>query len=600
MPDIVRHDFVDGDETYPPARTGMRGSHPGSFEVAHDLRDGTHPDLAAVPVGERRDLVIVGAGISGLAAAWFYRQARPEATILILDNHDDFGGHAKRNEFIVDGRFLIGYGGSESLQSPDDLYSHVAKGLLRDLGVDVRRFETAFDRELYPSFGLSRGVFFAREAFGTDVLVSGDPMRMVDDDVPVDRMHARHIEEFVADFPVSATSKAALIEVCTSPRDPLEGLSLREKRALLESTSYRDYLVRHWRLGEEAANTFQGRSLDFFALGIDAIPAFEAMETGYPGFAGLQLPPQDDAAAEVDDPYIHHFPDGNASVARLLVRSLIPGAAPGVTMDDIVTSRFDYAALDQADSPIRLRLRSTAVEVTNEDRGVTVAYVRDGVAARVHAGACVLAGSHMMVPYLMPEELPAAQATALAANVKAPLVYVNVAVRDWQSWVRLGVHEITNPMGFFSRVKLDYPVSLGDYRCARSPEEPIVLHLVHVPAKPNRGLDARSQHRAGRNRLLKTSFEEFETKVRDELTRILGPGGFDADRDIAAITVNRWPHGYSYGGNTLFDEPSDPAPFEVARRRVGQVVIANADAAWDAFTHAAIDQAHRAVGELLG
>jgi spermidine dehydrogenase len=184
--------------------------------------------------------------------------------------------------------------------------------------------------------------------------------------------------------------------------------------------------------------------------------------------------------------------------------------------------------------------------------------------------------------------------------VKAPLVYVKVLVRDWEPWARLGVHEITNPMGFFSRVKIDYPVSLGAYRCPRSPEEPMVLHLVHVPTVPHRGLTARQQFREARDILYAMTFEAFEEKIEDELTRMLGPGGFDADRDIAAITVNRWGHGYSYMGDPLFEEETHgPPPYEIARTRVGRVAIANSDAAWTPFAHIAIDQAYRAVGELL-
>src|SRR5439155_26913222 len=163
---------------YPPALTGLRGQHPGSFEVAHALaRQGEHFPSADAPIEEESyDLLVVGAGISGLAAAWFYRRAvGPSARILVPDNHDDFGGHAKRNEFTLDDRLVIGYGGSESIDSPKTHYSDVAKGLLRDLGVEIERFETAFERTLYASLGLSRGVFFAREAFGRDVLVAGEP-----------------------------------------------------------------------------------------------------------------------------------------------------------------------------------------------------------------------------------------------------------------------------------------------------------------------------------------------------------------------------------------------------------------------------------------
>ena len=148
-------------------------------------------------------------------------------------------------------------------------------------------------------------------------------------------------------------------------------------------------------------------------------------------------------------------------------------------------------------------------------------------------------------------ELPRAQREALAQNVKAPLVYTNVLVRNWQPWVKLGVHDIVAPMSFHSRVKLDYPVSLGGYRHARDPSEPMCLHLVHVPGEP--GHDARTQFRLGRTRLLTMEFAEFERRIRGELDRMLGPGGFSSARDIAAITVNRWSHGYGYVENSLFD-----------------------------------------------
>jgi spermidine dehydrogenase len=190
MPRITRRDFLNGTALtiaagltpaaqiaadparYPPALTGLRGQHSGSFETAHAFaRAGQRYDFDRLNIEDGYDLIVVGGGISGLAAAWFYRRAAgADARILVLDNHDDFGGHAKRNEFTLGGRLIIGYGGSQSLQSPRTLYSDVAKGLLRDLGVDVTRFETAFERGLYSSLGLTRGVFFAREAFGRDAL----------------------------------------------------------------------------------------------------------------------------------------------------------------------------------------------------------------------------------------------------------------------------------------------------------------------------------------------------------------------------------------------------------------------------------------------
>lgn len=599
--DLLRAASIGGNAPYyPPAGHGFRGSAPGSFDVAHALRDGQAFPIDGVALDESYDLVVIGAGIGGLAAAWFYRREKPNARILLLDANDDFGGHAQRNEFDIGGRKLIGYGGSESLESPKSLYSREAMLLVRELGIDIDRFEDAFDRTLYPGLGLSRGMLFKRENFGIDKLVTGDPMRMVADDIPADRLNARSFEAFIADYPVSVDSKRQLIELFTSKRDPLAGRSHAQKSALLDHTSYRDWITKYWGLSDEAANTFQNRSNDFFASGIDALPACWALETGYPGFTGLGLAASAQAEAELDDPYIHHFPDGNASIARLLVRSLIPGVAPGRGMDDIVLAPFDYSKLDMNGALIRLRLNSTAVHVRNAGSGVESFYVRDGKLRGVRSRHAVFAAYSSMAPYVMPG-LPAAQRDALALNVRMPLVYANVAVRNWRPWVARGVHEVTNPMGFYSRIKLDYPVSLGSYAFPRSPDDPMLLHLVHVPTVPmTPGLDQRTALRAARGMLLAMPFDGFEAQARDELTRIVGPGGFDADRDIAAITVNRWGHGYTYGTNPLYDkEPRGAAPNELGRARAGNVVFASSDSAWEAYAHAAIDEAYRAAEELL-
>jgi spermidine dehydrogenase len=594
---VTRQQFIDG-TAYPPAATGLRGSHPGSFEVAHALRDGERFDIDGLVDRDDVDLVVVGAGISGLAAAWFYRREHPGETILLLDNHDDFGGHAKRNEFTVEGRFLLGYGGSEALQSPEALYGPEAKELLAALGVDHHRFEEYFDTGLYPSLGLSRGQFFTKEAFGEDALVTGDPMRMVADDIPIDRMHERTAEAFIADFPLPDLSRRALLELYTSQRDPLRELDADAKQDALRTISYRTYIQKYWGLDDIAADTFQGRSLDFYAMGIDGVTAFDAMETGYPGFAGMHLASDPRALAEMEEPYIYHFPDGNASIARLIVRSLIPAVAAGSTMEDIVTARFDYGTLDRPGESVRLRLRSTAVHVRSDDDGVRVAYVRDGELTGVRAHRAILAGYHMMAARIMPE-LPKDQRRALRGNIKAPLSYTKVAVRHWRPWVETGVHEITNPMGFFSRLKLDYPVSIGDYRFPRTPDEPMVLHLVHVPTVAEPELPRREQNRRARQLLYDTSFEDFEFHVRDELARMLGPGGFDPDADIVAITVNRWGHGYSYAGDPLHAPDEDAGrPYERARTRCGNVAFANADAGWMPLASEAIAQAHRAVAEL--
>ena len=270
-------------------------------------------------------------------------------------------------------------------------------------------------------------------------------------------------------------------------------------------------------------------------------------------------------------------------------------------MEDVVLANFDYSRLDVEGAPIRLRLNSTAVTVANSPRRggpVDIGYLTSGVLHRVQAKQCVLAGYNMMIPHIMPE-LPEEQRTALALSVKMPLVYVNVAIRNWHSFAKLGVDDIYCPTAYFTNTKLDYPVSLGGYRNPRNPSEPILLHMEHIPLTPNKGLSNVEQFRLGRALLLATPFEEYERRIVDQLDRMLGPGGFQASRDIAAITVNRWPHGYSYSADSLFDpDITDPQPYEIARKRCGSVTIANSDAGWNSYTHEAIDQAWRAVNEL--
>jgi spermidine dehydrogenase len=590
---------ADPGRYYPPALTGLRGSHPGSFEVAHQVGRENKPfDVSGLAVEDSFDLIVVGGGISGLAAAWFYREAHGSgARILILDNHDDFGGHAKRNEFRVGNRLLLGYGGTESLQSPKALFSKTVNRLLGALGVDCKRWDTAFDRKLYRSLGLAEGVYFDRETFGVDRLVRGTPI-VTGADMDGSDLEPLPIAPVIAQFPMSHDARTRLIALFESPRDYLAGKSKAEKLAYLQKISYRDYLRHDAGLGDEAVRYLDGTTKDLLAMGSDITPAFEALATGYPGFAGLGLDDQREAA--LDEPYIYHFPDGNASIARLLVRSLIPAAAPGHTMDDVLLADFDYGKLD-VDAPVRLRLNSTAVAVANEhaDGGsVDVGYMRAGTLHRVRAKRCVLACYNMIIPHIMPS-LPDEQKRALALGVKLPLVYVNVAVRNWQAFVKLGVDKIYSPYGFFSNVKLDFPVSLGGYQHPRDPGEPMVVHMVHVPLTPNQGLSNVQQFRLGRQRLLDTPFEEFERQIVSQLDRMLGPGGFSSARDIAAITVNRWPHGYAYDANSLFDAAYEgPPPYEVGRKRCGRVAIANSDAGWNAYTHEAIDQAWRAVQEL--
>ena len=597
---------------YPPGKAGLRGSHIGSFEAMHKVRDGAFWEDApkAVDTGEAYDLAIVGGGISGLAAAHFFRKAAGEkARILILDNHDDFGGHAKRNEFRAGNRTILGFGGTYSIESPWP-YSAVAKSLIEELGIDVPSYHQYVNKDLYRSRGLKPHIFFDKETFGVDRLVVNAAHSGGDESGLSDEAGAAVLREFLREAPLSAKAKEDFQRLLTEEKDYFPGLNSDEKKGRLARMSYAKYLTDTMGVSDEIVKLFQAFPHPLFGVGIDAVAAQDAWGLEMPGFSGLKLDPapgkgmnRDAIRSEEAEKYFFHFPDGNASIARLLVRQLIPGAMPGSSAADVVLAKADYAKLDEASSATRIRLNSTVVKVNHvgvaaSAKEVEVSYFTEKRLKTVRAAHCILACWHVVIPYIA-QELPEAQKEALASAQKVPLLYNNVLLRNWRAFEKLGTNAIYAPGMYHSYASLDVPVSIGGYECAKKPDEPIVVHMMKAACKPGR--PAREQHKLGRIQLYSTPFETYERNIREQLARMLGGGGFDPAREILEITVNRWPHGYAYEYNSLVDQfwlEGGETPCEVARKPFGRLAIANSDAGAYAYTDCAIDQAYRAVQEL--
>ena len=583
---------------YPPALTGLRGSHAGSFEVAHAVsRSGKKYPLPKKPSDEIYDLVVVGGGISGLSAAKFYRdRAGADLRILVLENHDDFGGHATRNEFDVDGKTLVGYGGCQSIDGPKN-YSAVSSRLLRDLGIDVQRFYDFYDQEFYASRGLGAAIYFDKKAYGVDRVVPSPWGGFFSD--PEERAQT---EENIRQFPISREAQDALLVLMQGGVNYLQGKSDLEKTELLRSISYQQFLQEYAGVPVEVTRLLRDQILPMWGVGWDAMSALQATE--YENFGTQELGIKPESFFGSDEPYIFHFPDGNAGIARALVRDLIPAAMPGRTMESLATERAIYSELDREAASIRIRLNSTAVNVrhTTDGKRVDVTYVRNGDVHLVQGRHVIMACYNNIIPHICPET-PKEQVDAIQYAAKVPLVIGNVAIRNWRVFQDMGYRSFYSPGDvYFKTMGLDFPVSMGNYQFSQNPDEPIIVNGWYVPNSPDQGMTARQQYVAGRQILLKQSFDEYESSIYQQFDAMLGGGGFDAERDIAAITVNRWPHGYTYEYSeigTPADWNREKGPHIQGRAQMGRISIANSDASGYAYVNGAVDAADRAVNEQI-
>ena len=590
-------DVTHASQFYPPSLTGLRGNHPGSFEVAHALaREGQRPDEFEL-LDEAYDLVVVGAGISGLTAAYLFRkQYGPNAKILILDNHDDFGGHAKRNEFSAQGHMLLGVGGSLNLEQAAMGEAEVS--LLEEIGVNFTELRESVEPGYIIHDPMARhGIYLNRTVYGADRSVVADWNLLW--------AGIGDFEGAIRSLKLSKADEQGLIALISGDNDFLDDIPIADRERFSRKMSYATFLRERVGLSEQAIKITEPWVKALHCAGAEAVSIQEVFRAGAPGLNTLLPMAASGGDEESVDPDAYRypmFPDGNASVARLLVRQLIPAVVGGDLTQNVVTSQFDYSQLDREGELVRLRLNSTAVNVRNlADEQVEVAYVAKGQAQAVRAKHCILAGYGGIVPHLCPE-LPKAQKEHLAYGVKAPFICTNVLLRNSEAVRKAGVSGYQCPGSFYSLLASAPPVNVGDFRVPSEANDPMVMWMLHAPTpQVTNGMSARDAYRLGRHKLLSMSFEEIEVATITQMTGMFGSAGFDAGRDVEAITVNRWAHGYAYEYMDLHDPdwPKGEAPHELGRKPIGRIAIANSDAEAAAYVQAAIKAARRAVNELL-
>jgi spermidine dehydrogenase len=566
------------------------------LQAGHTIRDAVYDRLPndIVDTGETYDCVIVGGGISGLAAALFFqRQAGPGMKCLILENHPIFGGEAKQNEFLVDGQRLIVHQGSAiyQLQYPHSFLAHFYESIgLKTPKLTYQKWsgkdpEFPLSKTPYEAVGLEHGQY----GFWFGAKFGRKPGMWLMDPI------GKNLEG----APISKNTRVEWLRWLKA--EPLKQKNFEHPKVAgdaisryLDSITLEQHYMERFGLSRETVRTFlspvEGGGS---GLGPDALSA-------YADYAFEMLHPLRDDAGATDQ----MFPGGNTTIARLMLKSLLPNAIAGPdTVEGVSSNGVDFSALDSPQAGARVRLSSTAVVVRHDGEAskansVTVVYLKDGKLYHLKARSVLMAGGSWTTKHIV-RDLPDTHRKAYAQFYRSPCLMANVAVKNWRFLYKMNMTGCRWFEGIGNYTDVRKLALTGVDSATISPDSPIVLNLKILYSFP--GLSTEEQGNRGRTEMLGTSFRDYEKQIREQFTDMFGAAGFDAQRDIAGIILNRWGHAYlSPQPGFFFGKNGQPAPREVLRSApFGRIAFANTDLAGAMDHRFSILEAERAVGQLL-
>jgi spermidine dehydrogenase len=553
------------------------------MNIAHRLRDGCFEDAIAraTGTGEMYDLVCVGGGISGLAAAVFF-QKKHGGTCLVLDNHAIFGGEAKRNEFRVDGHTLVAHQGSAIFLVPGK--GGYTDAFYKLIGMD----RSAFEYQQCPEMPLAHSPYDEPQNYGFYF----GPQFGQRPGVWVLDPWGRNLEG----APLSDAVKADLLRsraaASPAPRPVTEGDAISRE---LDGITLEDHLIARHQISRETVRAFLSPVAGGgYGLGPDVLSAYcdYAIDTQFP----------EDGDETLGD---QMFPDGNSGFARLMVKTLIPDAFPGpLTVDAVWQNRVQFGSLDSGGQSTRIRLNATVLRVAHAgDPGtaphVVVTYVKGNRVLTVKARAVVMAGGSWTTKHIV-ADLPAGHRAAYAQFFRSPCLMANIAVRNWRFLYKMGMSGCRWFEGLGNYLSVRRLATVGGVSPTLGPDSPTVLTVKVLFAQP--GLPIGEQGSRGRAQLLGTSFAQYERGFREQFGDMFAPGGFDPRRDIAGIILNRWGHAYvNPQPGFFFGTNGQPAARDVLRNRPhGRIAFANTDLAGAMDHRNSIREAERAVDQLMG